>query len=300
MNQQFFQKYISFVDNLSSLYQYDSNIRHLLYLIIPAFIERYSLSREKLILDTFENVSIVISDEDTDHTEAFYTSIPYYDYQTIRTKKCIVIYNYQNISLIKLLDDLVHEFNHAVNSYKNELYTLDDILYIRTGITYSSYSLPKFSSIKKDDSYVLEEILNTKQTEEIIDIIKKYNFEENEELSNTIYAINSETNEKFQSKAYFLEKTLLQPILDNRTFVSTLNLLRITGNVQDVSGWFNHIMGQDGSFQKMILLLKKLMDLEIKWESQKIFKNLTLNQMKNIVYDILSIIHEFNRNCTYQ
>ena len=42
------------------------------------------------------------------------------------------------------------------------------------------------------------------------------------------------------------------------------------------------------------------MDLEIKWESQKIFKNLTLNQMKNIVYDILSIIHEFNRNCTYQ
>ena len=300
MNYQFFQNYISFVDTLSTIRQYDSNIRHLLYLIIPAFIERYGISREKLILDTFQNVSILISNEVNKHTEAYYTSIPYYENNVINTKKYIVIQNYEQISLVQLLDNLVHEFNHAVNSYKNEIYTVNDILYLRTGITYASYSIPTFQSIKKDDSYILEEILNTKQTEEIIDIIKNFHFNQNEELNNTIYAINNETNDKFQSKAYYLEKTLFQPILDNRTFVSTLNNLRIAGDVQDISGWFDHIMGKDGSYHKLTQLLKKLMDLEIKWENQKLFKNYIFNKMKDIVHDILSMIDEFNHNCTYQ
>ena len=35
----------AFIDKISDKYNYDSNIRHLLYLIIPAFIIKYDLNK---------------------------------------------------------------------------------------------------------------------------------------------------------------------------------------------------------------------------------------------------------------
>ena len=35
------------IDEISDLYGYDSNIRHLLYIIIQAFVIKYGISKEK-------------------------------------------------------------------------------------------------------------------------------------------------------------------------------------------------------------------------------------------------------------
>ena len=135
MNSRLVEKYIPFINDLSNKYQYNSNITHLLYLIIPAFISKYSLTKEQLILSTFQNVKIIISPEKDKNIQAYYTSIPSYQENKIVTTKYIIIKNYENISLIQLLDNLVHEFNHAINSYQQEIKIKDNILFLRTGLT---------------------------------------------------------------------------------------------------------------------------------------------------------------------
>ena len=70
---------------------------------------------------------------------------------------------------------------------------------------------------------MLEEIINTKQTEDIINIIKSFD-QNNSIISNTIYAINTETEHKYSSEAYFLQSYICKEILTNRTFISTLEI----------------------------------------------------------------------------
>ena len=49
MNNNLVNKYIPLVDEISNKYNYNSNIKHLLYLIIPAFITKYTYKEERLI-----------------------------------------------------------------------------------------------------------------------------------------------------------------------------------------------------------------------------------------------------------
>ena len=96
------EKYIPIVKEISNKYNYNSNITHLLYLIIPAFIQKYSLSKETLILNTFKETKIIISPNKDKNIQAYYTSIPSYKENKIITTKLIIIQNYENISLIQL------------------------------------------------------------------------------------------------------------------------------------------------------------------------------------------------------
>lgn len=268
MNSRLVEKYIPFINDLSNKYQYNSNITHLLYLIIPAFISKYSLTKEQLILNTFQNVKIIISPEKDKNIQAYYTSIPSYQENKIVTTKYIIIKNYENISLIQLLDNLVHEFNHAINSYQQEIKIKDNILFLRTGLTFASYTLPNLTPLKKDASYILEEILNTNQTEQIINIIKTYQDTSNFEISNTIYAINNETTSNYTSKSYYLENILFKKILENKTFISTLNNLRITGNIEDIEYWFNNITAIPNSYNLLNNYLENIMESEKNYPQQ--------------------------------
>lgn len=300
MNPKLIEKYIPFVNELQHKHQYNTNITHLLYLIIPAFIHKYSLSKEQLILNTFNQIKIIISPKTDKNVQAYYTSIPSYQNNKIITTKYIIIQNYQNISLIQLLDNIVHEFNHAINSYNQEIKIKDNILYLRTGLTNTSYSLPTLTPLKKDSSYILEEILNTNQTEQIINIIKSYHDPINTEINNTIYSINNETSTNYTSKSYYLENILLKKILENKTFISTLNNLRITGDIDAIEYWFDNITNINKSYQKLNEQLQKISDLEKKLINSKIFKFIIINKIKNNITNVLEIINSFNQNCNYK
>ena len=302
MDSKLVERYIPFIKDLANKYNYNSNITHLLYLIIPAFISKYSLSKEKLILNTFDKTRIIISSKQDKNIQAYYTSIPSYQENKITTTKYIVIQNYEKISLIQLLDNLVHEFNHAINSYNEEIKIKDNNLYLRTGLTYTSYSLQNNNIIplKKDSSYILEEILNTNQTEQIINIIKNYHDTTNPEIANTIYAINNETNSTYTSKSYYLENLLFQKILENKTFLSTLNNLRLTGDIDDIEQWFNNITNITNSYQKLNHYLENIMNLEKKLSTTIFFKSRLISKIKTNIHNILIIINIFNQNCNYK
>ncbi|MBQ6323714.1 MAG: hypothetical protein IJI22_02660 [Bacilli bacterium] len=289
----------AFIDDISNIYNYDSNIRHLLYLIIPAFVVKYGLSKEQLILKTFKDIQIIKSTKASKYIKAYYSSTPYEINNEFKTKKIMVIQNYNKISLIDLLDNLVHEFNHALNSTNQEIRETSKYLYLRTGLTYRIYSKQPIKFIKKDPSFILEEIINTKQTEDVIDIIKSFTSED-PELSNTIYAINAETNHKYSSNSYYLQSYICKKILENKTFINTLENLRITGNIYDINDWFDNIIGKKGKYQELINLLNKVYELEIEYSKKKLFKGISLNKIKSISNDIMKIIEQFNNNVNFK
>jgi len=283
-----------FIDRISDRYNYDSNIRHLLYLIIPAFIIKYGIKREKLILNTFENIRIISSNQKDERVKAYYSSSPIYIDGEYKTKKSMVIINYENISLIDLLDNLVHEFNHAVNSYLNEIKVTKNYIYIRTGLTNRIYRKEDLSFVKKEKSYMLEEIINTKQTSDIINIIK--GFDNN---NDTIYAINNETSSNYSSNSYYLQSYICKEIMNNKTFISTLENLRITGEV-DISDWFDNIVGVDGSYKEFINSLIEVYDLEIEYSKRKFFKKRILNKIKDTSKSIMRMIDKFNNSVNFK
>ena len=51
-------RYIVFVNSISEAFNYDSNIKHLLYLIVPAFVLKYGIDKESTILKCFETIKI--------------------------------------------------------------------------------------------------------------------------------------------------------------------------------------------------------------------------------------------------
>ncbi len=283
------------IDNISDLYGYDSNIRHLLYVIIPAFIIKYGANYERMILDTFKNIKIISSNVKNDVVKAYFSSRPKLINNNYITVKYMVIQNYNKISLVDLLDNLVHEFNHAVNSSINEIKITKNYLYLRTGLTYRVYRKDSCSFVRKDKSYLLEEIINTKQTEDIINIIKGFDTN-NRFIGNTIYAINSETSHKYNSNSYYLEGYVCKKILENRTFISTLEKLRICGEVYEIDKWFDDIIGKKNSYKELIRLLNEVYELEIEYSKRKIFKSITLGKIKDTSRHIMRIVDTFNNN----
>lgn len=288
-----------FVDDISNRYHYDSNIRHLLYIIVPAFIIKYGTRNEKLILNAFRDTEIINSNQESKTVKAYYSSFIQQVNMNYVIHKHIVIQNYHQISLVDLLDNLVHEFNHAINSYNYGIKEVEQYLYLRTGLTYGIYLKKDLSFIKKDPSFMLEEIINTKQTEEIINIIKSFDLT-NTTIANTIYAINSETAHQYNSHSYYLEGYICKEILNNKTFIRTLENLRLKGEVYDIEDWFDAITDQKGSYEKLITLLHKIYQLELAYSNKKLFKRRLIYRIKSASNEVCEIIERFNTNVNYR
>ena len=253
---------ISFCDSISNKYNYPDNIAHLLYLIIPAFIMKYGNNHKSIIEKCFDEVPILISDKQDKRYQAFYYSSPEYENNEIVLHKGIVLRNYENISLIQLLDNLIHEYNHAVNSIQNEV-TIDETVKIRTGISFNTFDKKTLEFKEKSNEITLEEVINTKQTESIIDIIKSFSTIEidNTTASNTLYSINHIVGDSYQSKGYLLESLVCKKLMENKSFISTFEKLRFDGQVEDLYHFFDNVTGDDGSFLKLTSLLSKILEL---------------------------------------
>lgn len=285
-------KYILFIDEISLKYQYPDNIKHLLYVIIPAFVIKYGLKKEHLILECLKEIPIIITGKEDPRYQALYVSYSYKDI-TIKTKKRIYLNRYNNIPFLQLIDNLVHELNHAINSFKNEVIVKDDIFYLRTGLARTVFDKGNLEIIKKENSYVLEEIINSRQTELIIDIIMQLKdlTVEDIKIQNTLEAVRNSIDNKYISSSYFLMKHYCQELLNNKTFLLTLENLRIEGNIDDIETWFNGIYGSGLGYKTLVDLLYKMLELQ----NKKGF--FVKRKKKDIATQLIKISNQFNQNC---
>lgn len=290
------------VSSLIEKYQYPSNIIHLLYLIIPAFVVKYGLENERYIFRCFEQIPIFVRDQKDTVYQAYYSSIPLLDGDKVITRKGIVLNNYENIELMQLLDNLVHEFNHAVNSINNEVSWDSSQIKVRTGISYIIYDRKTLKPLEKERSAIIEEIINTKQTELIIDIIHSfYHYEFTDQtITNALYSIHNSIQQKYQSNAYLLQSMVCRSLMTNKTFISTLENLRFQGNVEEIDYWFDHITGISESFQKLIHLLDQTLKLQMDLENKKGIRFLKISKIRSLNEEAMRIVEKFNQNCNYR
>lgn len=296
-----FNSEIEFSNKLSLKYGYPDNITHLLYVIIPAFIIKYGTSNKSLIENCFNNIPIIINDKQDRIYPAYYFSRPVHDNLEIVTKKGIVLSNYRDIGLMQLVDNLVHEFNHAINSMQNEI-KIGDFISIRTGIAYNYYDKNRLTFVKKSDEIILEEVINTKQTELIIDIINSfsnYNIT-NYTVQTTLYSIYHSIDRNYRSNSYLLGSYVCTKLLENKTFFSTLEILRFDGDVTHINDWFNDIVGDNNSLTKLLDYLNQIMILYKKLSNRKIFRNYKINKIRKINTKAMQIVDKFNQNTIYK
>lgn len=289
---------IIFCNNLSKEYTYPDNITHLLYIIITAFILKYGINNKKIIEECFAKTPIIIDDKQDKTYQAYYFSKLNND---LTTTKGIVLQNYKNIGLMQLIDNLTHEFNHAINSLNNEI-TIQQYILVRTGIAYNYFTKEDFKFIKKSDDIVLEEVLNTRQTEMIIDIIKNLSNYQiiNTTIQNTLYAIYHSIDSNYKSNSYLLETSICKELLENKTFMSTLEALRFKGEIAEIAYFFDNIVGKEGSFQQLKIYLNKLNQLQKDYNQATFFKKNKLSKIRKINNQIFKIIKKINQNSIYK
>ena len=277
-------KYSDDIDRICNKYKYDVNIKHLIKLILVLFITKYGIKNEKAIISCFENTKIIVNNAKRTFEEAyFYRTLIYID--TYEIYKYIVINEFKKETYIDLIDTIIHEFNHVANSINNEI--MIDEKYV----------------IGKTQEFVLEEIINTKQTEEIINLINNIDINNirSIEFKNFISVIKNEIKEKtYSSKAYFLESKIMQDLLNNKTFISTLENLRFLGKINDIEDWFDSIVGKKGEYKRLNINLNEIINLEDEY-LKKIFSRFIIKyKLKNRVNTVKQIVNEFNNSCNYR
>lgn len=292
---------VIFSNNIASKFHYPDNITHLLYIIIPAFILKYGNYYRSIVEKCFATVPIIISDKQDKIYQAYYYSKPIKYNNDFIIEKGIVLKNYKDIDLMQLLDNLVHEFNHAINSIQNEM-LIDSDIKIRTGLVYNYFNISDLSFIKQGPEVIIEEVINTRQTELIIDIIHSFSNSDikNTTVLNTLYSINHSINNNYRSNSYFLESYVCKRLLNNKTFISTLENLRFVGQVSDVSIFFDSITGDSGSFLMLANYLSQSLKLQKDYIKTKWFKKRILRKLKNNNELCLKIIDKFDNNTIYK
>ena len=85
-----------------------------------------------------------------------------------------------------------------------------------------------------------------------------------------------------------------------KTFISTLENLRINGEVYDINNWFDNIIGTEGSYKEFITLLNDVFDLELEYSRRKVFKSILLGKIKDESLKIMRIVDTFNNNVNFR
>ena len=210
---------------------------------------------------------------------------------------------YHSASLIDMLDNVIHEFNHAINSMINEIKYDDKTVSIRTGLAYLSYDVNDLLHLKeKSKDLTLEEIINVKQTEDIINVLRSFaNYEiTNEEFNNAFYSIKQSINGEYTSNAYYLQSFICKELMKNKTFIPTIENLRLNGNVDDIASWFDNVTGEKGSYEKLTSLLQKILEEEEKLEKTKLFRNRKINKIRSQMNLVMEIIQTYENNCIFK
>lgn len=288
----------NFVDNELKDYNYSSDITHLLYIIIPAFIIKYGFDNKNKITKAFKIVPFVEKKNDEKKLQAYYASIPVEVGPQFITKKFIVLNRYLDKPLMELIDNIVHEYNHAVNSINDEIKWDEKNLYVRTGLTFIRYNRHDYKDNSKEDSYILEEIINTKQTEEIIDIINsfnKYNINDST-ISTTLYNINNYIKGNYSSEAYLFQSSLCKELMSNNTLISVLSNMRFQGIIDEIPYFFDNVTGIEDSYNKLIKILNESVKLEEEYSKKKFFKRKIIRNVLKLYGEAKEIIDTFNRN----
>jgi len=155
----------------------------------------------------------------------------------------------------ELLEFITHELNHILSSINNTFTYTEDSIYFRYGLFKT-----KIGKDNDETGRILNEIINTLQTEDIIKIIidlKKYKIN-NPKFNNALNSIiTTLDSKKYVASGYETFVNLYRPLFSNQEFKSTINKCILDGNIEDLEKKINTQLGNH-SYTRMNLLLDSL------------------------------------------
>lgn len=294
------KKYKGFVEELSKKYDYSENIKHVLLLIVPLFIYKYKIENEEIVLSVFLDTPIIINNKDFGPLKASYV-FDLVKNEEIKLNKKIIINNYKNINVLELFDSIVHEYMHAINSKINYYKKENNIIYIRIGLSYVLYD-NNFNLVGKNKKYILEEIINTKETELFINMINSlsFDFALEEEVYNLISSLKRMFMDGYKTKAYILQMHICREIVNNRSFYNTIVNFRFKGELEDVDKWFDQFTGVKDSYNILNDELVNIFELSKLYDKKRFFKKRVVRRIRISNDKIQGILNKFSEGSIYR
>lgn len=250
--------------------------------VIPSSILYYGQEYQDLILETLDNTNIYICNEDETVYDALSKVDEISDEETVKKDDLLVAsgvvsnvpeiiykdeeYRIDYVSRYIILRNgdfekesnirtLVHEFSHALKSYKNSEYIKGDILYSRNGLIESFYKLSTDETGK-----VVKKLI----TEKRVGMEEGFNSLDEREIMNIITGKNTETD-SYKALSVIAEES------DNLLGLRAIRIKsQLSGNVDLYKSHFNGNSEKD-IFEELALDEDKL--VEASYEG---FKNILL------------------------
>ena len=242
------------VDSLTKKNSQDEDIKNILYLVFAGMVSYYGYENINDICKAFSNKFIydskrqffkyikdknikVSNINDTMGTfiqRASLKNTPFGDYYNV--DNTIFIFKSVFYDMIELIDTVVHEYNHLLNSLNKPIVDIDSKIYLRCGLRLTSFD-EKNNPVY---NYNIEEGMNVLQTMQIVNKILYFsNFSIKDKKLADI--LNHIKNSDYNSKGHGYESVinLIGPLYQNSSFKSLVNSTRITGNVKTFSDYFD-------------------------------------------------------------
>lgn len=172
----------------------------------------------------------------------------YFDFDSdgIMRRKIFVFENEEH-SYGEILECIVHEVNHAVNSVNNVLVEHDDYISVRTGLSTAIFcDGENFFEDKK----ALEEVYNQLQTIDIVDHIfdfSQYDIEDSD-IKESFDHLKSDHPYGYTCKGYVSLRSILRPLYDDDNFNLIVRENRLEGSLDKIEEAFDSRTG-DGAYK---------------------------------------------------
>lgn len=292
-------KYKKIVEDISQKYKYSSNIKYILELIIPGFVLKYGLKNEGLILKCFRDIPIFIREREGEIKASFVRKLVK-NKEEFLTLKRIILNSYEKANYKDLVEALVHEYNHALNSINKEIKEEKEFIYVRSGISFSWFLKDDFKEKKKENYVILEEVINVYQSEDIINKILNYHFLDYSLKEKQDFLKREIGSNIYLSSAYNLERMILNLLITNKSFITTLESLRLSGEIYEVDSWFDGMVNKKGEFKRMNETFEELFNLVKMLKRKDLFYTYKVNRIREKVNIIKGIISKFQESTIFK
>lgn len=261
----------SMIDDIASKNCKRNDFKNLQYLIFAGMVSYYGFEHISAIYKAFQTTEFIdasnsdvldkLGRKTTADSKAAISFVngKYYIQRSIH-------YFYSISDVEQLLDSLIHEVNHFVNSVMSPICKRADSLVYRTGVKISAL----YDSFLESD--ILEEAINVLQTQEIKEHIRSF-------LNCSIYDSNiaatletiRRANMNWIELGYESVVSDIKPLYFQRDFNHLLKENRLSGDIKEIRSAFDQKVGT-GSFIELSNSLDAIWNQQDYQQKDKVYK----------------------------
>lgn len=272
----FIDQIVYTIDNMFEKKDIPQEIINYLYLVSAGMILNYGLDYTKYIYKAIGDTKYIYGMEDINNKlskeeyERLNFDIKQNAYAISKVESCsqdgditkilgisytLLIAN-TNANKHELLEFIVHELNHILSSLNNTFIYKDNDLYFRYGLFRTRINNSKD---KLETGRILNEVINTLQTEDIIkNIIKLKDFKIfNVKFNRALRVIKDLEVDEYRASGYEPFVNLFRPLYEKDNYRGLINNSTLEGKIDDIQEVIDHKLGMY-SFDNMIDNLESL------------------------------------------